>query len=114
MGASSNRVGPSWFSSSSRRATIPSYAAWASKKQRRQPAMAVKAQDLTKDYKYGFSDPEQYSFKSRRGLDSSVVEQISALKKEPQWMLQFRLRALDIFRKKPIPKWPAADLGEID
>jgi hypothetical protein len=30
--------------------------------------MAVKAQDLTKDYKYGFSDPEQYSFKSRRGL----------------------------------------------
>ena len=31
--------------------------------------MAVKAADLTKDYKYGFSDPEQYAFKSRRGLD---------------------------------------------
>ncbi|MGI9148589.1 MAG: Fe-S cluster assembly protein SufB [Chloroflexota bacterium] len=76
--------------------------------------MAVKAQDLTKDYKYGFSDPEQYTFKSRRGLDREVVEQISALKKEPEWMLQFRLRALDIFRKKPMPTWPAADLAEID
>ncbi len=76
--------------------------------------MAVKAQDLTKDYKYGFSDPEQYSFKSRRGLDPEIVKQISAFKKEPEWMLQFRLRALDIFRKKPMPTWPAADLNEID
>src|SRR6267143_1996329 len=76
--------------------------------------MAVKAQDLTKDYKYGFSDPEQYSFKSRRGLDPEIVKQISAFKKEPEWMLQFRLRALDIFRKKPMPTWPAADLSEID
>jgi len=76
--------------------------------------MAVKAQDLNKDYKYGFSDPEQYAFKSRRGLDREIVEQISAYKKEPEWMLQFRLRALDIFMKKPMPKWPAADLSEID
>src|SRR5207302_9574020 len=76
--------------------------------------MAVKAQDLTKDYKFGFSDPEQYSFKSRRGLDPEIVKQISAFKKEPEWMLQFRLRALDIFRKKPMPTWPAADLSEID
>jgi Fe-S cluster assembly protein SufB len=42
--------------------------------------MAVKAQDLTKDYKYGFSDPEQYTFKSRRGLDPEIVKQISAFK----------------------------------
>src|SRR6267143_1624492 len=76
--------------------------------------MAVKAQDLTKDYKYGFSDPEQYSLKSRRGLDPEIVKQISAFKKEPEWMLQFRLRALDIFRKKPMPTWPAANLSEID
>ena len=76
--------------------------------------MAVKAADLTKDYKYGFSDPEQYAFKSRRGLDREIVEQISAYKHEPEWMLQFRLRALDIFFKKPMPTWPAADLNEID
>jgi Fe-S cluster assembly protein SufB len=76
--------------------------------------MAVKAQDLTKDYKYGFSDPEQSFFKSKRGLNREVVEQISAYKKEPDWMLQYRLRALDIFFKKPMPTWPAADLNEID
>src|SRR3954467_564240 len=76
--------------------------------------MAVKAQDLSKDYKYGFSDPEQYAFKSRRGLDRQIVEQISRYKNEPDWMLQFRLRALDIFNRKPMPSWPAADLNEID
>ncbi len=76
--------------------------------------MAVKAQDLTKDYKYGFSDPEKYAFKSRRGLDHEIVRQISEYKKEPEWMLQFRLRALDIFFKKPMPAWPAANLSEID
>jgi len=76
--------------------------------------MAVKAEDLTKDYKYGFHDAEQYAFKSRRGLDREIVEQISAFKHEPDWMLQFRLRALDIFLKKPMPTWPAADLSEID
>ena len=70
----------------------------------------LRPQDLTKDYKYGFSDPEQYAFKSRRGLDREIVEQISAYKNEPEWMLQFRLRALDIFFKKPMPTWPAADL----
>src|SRR6266508_5322279 len=76
--------------------------------------MAVKPQDLTKDYKYGFSDPEQSFFKSKRGLNREVVEQISAYKKEPEWMLQFRLRALDIFMRKPMPAWPSADLSEID
>ena len=49
---------------------------------------------LTKDYQYGFSDPEQYSFKSRRGLDRDVVEQISAHKQEPEWMLHRRVRAV--------------------
>src|SRR5256885_4653839 len=76
--------------------------------------MAVKPQDLTKDYKYGFSDPEQYHFKPTRGLNREVVEQISAYKNEPEWMRQFRLRALDIFFRKPMPTWPAADLSEID
>jgi Fe-S cluster assembly protein SufB len=76
--------------------------------------MAVKAQDLTKEYKYGFSDPEQSFFKSRRGLDEEIVRQISGYKKEPEWMLQYRLKALDIFLKKPMPTWPAANLSELD
>ena len=76
--------------------------------------MAVKAQDLSKDYKYGFHDADDYAFKSQRGLNREVVEMISTYKKEPDWMLQFRLRALDIFFKKPMPTWPAANLSEID
>jgi len=59
----------------------------------------------TKDYQYGFSDPEQFAFKSKRGLDREVVEQISKYKQEPDWMLQYRLRALEIFQRKPIPTW---------
>ncbi|MBX9696008.1 MAG: Fe-S cluster assembly protein SufB [Cyanobacteria bacterium] len=61
--------------------------------------------ELGKDYKYGFSDEENYVFKSGRGLTREIVESISRLKKEPQWMLDFRLRALSIFEKKPMPTW---------
>lgn len=57
-------------------------------------------------YKYGFHDPEdKYVFKSERGLSRAVVEQISHMKDEPQWMLDFRLRALDHFLKRPMPTW---------
>src|ERR671939_364050 len=114
MAASSNRAAPSWSTSSRPKATIRSCGGWASRRQRRPRPMAVKAQDLSKDYKYGFSDPEQCAFKSRRGLDHDIVRQISQYKKEPDWMLQFRLRALDIFLKKPMPAWPTANLSEID
>lgn len=65
------------------------------------------------DYKYGFSDPETYVFKSRKGLDREVVEQISYMKGEPKWMLEFRLRALDHFLKRPMPAW-GGDLTKLD
>ena len=55
--------------------------------------------------KYGFKDPEDYVFKSKKGLSESVVRQISAMKSEPQWMLDFRLKALEIYYKIPLPKW---------
>src|SRR5438105_1007600 len=57
------------------------------------------------DYKYGFRDNIDYAFKSGRGLTREIVEQISGMKKEPEWMLKFRLRALEIFLKKPMPTW---------
>ena len=44
------------------------------------------------EYQYGFSDPETHVFKSRKGLDRDVVKQISAMKGEPAWMLEFRLK----------------------
>ena len=65
------------------------------------------------EYKYGFRDPENYVFKSRKGLDREIVEQISAMKGEPGWMLEFRLKALDHFIKRPIPTW-GGDLTKLD
>ena len=57
------------------------------------------------DEQYGFSDPDSYVLKSKEGLDRSVVEQISHSKGEPQWMLDFRLRALEHYEKRPMPNW---------
>lgn len=57
------------------------------------------------DYKYGFQDPENYVFKSQKGLNKEVVEQISNMKGEPQWMLEFRLKALEHYQKRPMPNW---------
>ena len=57
------------------------------------------------DYKYGFSDPDTSVFRSKKGLSSEVVQQISHIKGEPQWMLDYRLKALDHFEKRPIPTW---------
>jgi Fe-S cluster assembly protein SufB len=65
------------------------------------------------DYKYGFRDPENYTFKSGRGLTSEIVETISEYKSEPDWMRQFRLRALEHFRVRPLPTW-GGDLSGID
>ena len=65
------------------------------------------------EYQYGFHDPENYVFKSRKGLDRVVVEQISAHKGEPQWMLDFRLKALAHFMQRPMPTW-GADLSHLN
>jgi len=63
--------------------------------------------------KYGFHDPEHNVFKSGRGLSREVVENISRMKDEPKWMLDFRLKALDHFMKRPMPTW-GPDLSGLD
>jgi len=65
------------------------------------------------DYKYGFTDPDVSVFKTRKGLDHEVVRMISAMKHEPEWMLEFRLKALEHFRSRPIPAW-GADLSNLN
>ena len=63
--------------------------------------------------KYGFHDPDKFVFKIRKGLDRDIVEQISALKGEPAWMRDMRLKSLEIFEKKPMPAW-GGDLSHIE
>ena len=72
-------------------------------------------EDLKMDYsKYDFKDStEMYVHLSKKGLSKDTVREISQLKDEPQWMLDFRLRAYDIFMKKPMPQW-GGDLNKID
>jgi len=64
--------------------------------------------------KYDFKDPEdKYIFKGRKGLDAEVVRQISKMKEEPQWMLDYRLKALAHYQKRPTPTW-GPDLEPLD
>ncbi len=65
------------------------------------------------DYKYGFKDPEVHVFKSRKGLDEDIVRDISRMKEEPEWMLKFRLKALEHFQARPTPTW-GPDLSTLD
>ncbi len=65
------------------------------------------------EYQFGFRDLEAPVFKSQKGINREVVEQISAMKGEPQWMLDFRLKALDHFMKRPMPNW-GGDLTKLN
>ena len=65
------------------------------------------------DYSFGFSMPEVSTHKAKRGLTKRTVEEISRIKDEPEWMLEFRLRSYDIFKKKQLPTW-GPDLSAID
>lgn len=63
------------------------------------------------DSQYGFHDSEVgYQFKSGRGLTEEIVREISRFKGEPEWMLDYRLKALEIFHQKPMPTWGSTDL----
>jgi Fe-S cluster assembly protein SufB len=64
-------------------------------------------------YEYGWADSDAAGAIARRGLSEDVVREISALKNEPEWMLETRLKALRLFGKKPLPTW-GADVSGID
>jgi Fe-S cluster assembly protein SufB len=65
------------------------------------------------EYRWDFKDPSISVFKTRKGLDKEIVEQISAMKREPKWMLEFRLKALKHFEERPMPAW-GADLSALN
>ena len=77
-----------------------------------QPTQAEQIEALSQ-YRYGWHDSDLAGATAKRGLDESVVRGISAIKEEPAWMLERRLRALKLFKRKPLPTW-GADLSSID
>ena len=64
-------------------------------------------------YEYGWHDPDVAGAQAKRGLNEDVVREISALKGEPEWMLDLRLKGLRLFEKKPMPAW-GSNLSGID
>jgi len=65
----------------------------------------VEARDAVGDYKYGFHDPENATIRFDQGLSEQVVRDISALKDEPQWMTDLRVKAYRHFAARPMPTW---------
>ncbi len=55
--------------------------------------------------KYDFRTQTEAVFKARKGIDAEIVNQISDMKNEPDWMREFRLKSLEMFFAKPMPKW---------
>jgi len=65
----------------------------------------VELLDGLDEYRWDFVDPAEHVFKTGKGLNEEVVRQISAHKREPDWMLEFRLKALKHFEERPMPTW---------
>ena len=65
------------------------------------------------NYEFGWHDSDAAGMSAQRGLSEAVVRNISTLKSEPQWMLDLRLKGLNLFGKKPMPTW-GSDLTGID
>lgn len=69
--------------------------------------------DEIKEYKYGFvTDIEED--KIPKGLNEEIIHIISAKKKEPKWLLEYRLKAFRQFQKMTEPKWAHLNYPKID
>src|SRR5688500_13715722 len=67
----------------------------------------------TQEYKYGFvTDVDADTF--QKGLSEDVVRRISERKREPEWMLEWRLRAFRAWKEMPVPTWPNVHYTPID
>jgi len=71
---------------------------------------------INADYeeRFGFRDAENYLYKAPKGINREIVEKISEFKSEPQWMREFRLKALEHFFAHPMPRWGSPMLAEVD
>ena len=67
----------------------------------------------SEEYKYGFHDEDVSVYNTGKGLNEKIVELISKKKNEPEWMLEFRLKAYEQFKKMKIQDW-GPDVSNID
>ncbi len=67
----------------------------------------------TNKQEYDFKDEDVSVFKTPKGLNEDIVREISRIKNEPEWMLEYRLKSLKCFLEKPMPTW-GVDLSQMD
>ena len=71
----------------------------------------TKVDDINRNI-YDVIDKDNYEFKMQKGLNREIVEEISKRKNEPDWMLDIRLKALEVYNKLELPTW-GPDLSEL-
>nr|WP_295725924.1 Fe-S cluster assembly protein SufB [uncultured Leptotrichia sp.] len=62
---------------------------------------------------YDIKDEERYRYKVEKGLTPEIIKKISERKNEPEWMREFRLKALEVYNSKPMTDW-GPDLSDLD
>jgi len=65
-------------------------------------------------YQLGWSDEQIPIFKPKKGINEAIVREMSGIKNEAPWMLEFRLNALKRFEKKPMLDWFATRMPDLD
>ncbi len=72
----------------------------------------TKLEDINRNI-YDIKNKDEYDFKIQKGLTREIIEEISKQKKDPQWMKEFRMKALEVYEKLELPTW-GPDLSELD
>ena len=74
--------------------------------------MKTKLNDIDRGV-YDIKNKDNYDFKIKKGLTKEIIEEISKQKNDPDWMREFRLKALEVYEKLELPTW-GPDLSELD
>jgi Fe-S cluster assembly protein SufB len=80
---------------------------------RQRSAMSIDNLDFSR-YQLGWSDEQIPVFKPKKGINEAIVREMSGIKNEEPWMLEFRLNALKRFEKKPMLDWFATRMPDLD
>ena len=62
---------------------------------------------------YDIKNKDEYDFKIKKGLTKEIINEISDQKNDPDWMREFRLKALDVYNELELPTW-GPDMSELD
>jgi Fe-S cluster assembly protein SufB len=62
---------------------------------------------------YDIKNKDEYEFKIKKGLTPEIIKEISKQKNDPEWMQEFRLKALDVYNKLELPTW-GPDISELN